>query len=93
MDLIPIKILLNCLDVLLPVLVNIINSSLHSAIVPKPLKTAVIKPVLKKNGLDRNLCKNCSPVSNLPYVSNLLEHVVAKQLVSHLNQPDLDKFQ
>ena len=45
---IPTKIVLDCLDVLLPVLVNTINSSLHSAIAPKPLKTAVIKPLLKK---------------------------------------------
>ena len=40
------RIALGCQDVLLPVLVNIINSSLHSSIVPKPLKTAVIKPLL-----------------------------------------------
>ena len=38
-DPIPTKIVLDCLDALLTVLVNIINSSLHSAIVLKPLKT------------------------------------------------------
>ena len=90
-DLIATRIVLDCKDILLPVLVNNINSSLQSSIVPKPLKTAAIKPLLKKNGL--NLCKHYCPVSNL-YVSKLLECVVAKQLVSHLGRHDLlDKFQ
>ena len=61
-DSIPTKIVLDYVDVLLPVLVNIISSSLHSAIAPKPLKTAVINPLLKKNGLDLNLCKKYRPV-------------------------------
>ena len=54
----------------------------------------MIKPLLKKNGLDLDLCKNYRPVSNLPYVSKLLERVVAKQLVSLVDRHDLpDKFQ
>ena len=82
--------LLGCL---LPILVDIINSSIHSGIVPKPLKTAVIKPVLKKNGLNLNLCKIYHPVLNLPYVSKLLERIIAERLLSHLNQHDLlDNF-
>ena len=74
--------------------VNIINtrSSLNSAIVPKPLKIALIKLLLKKNGLDPNLCKNYRPISIFPYISKLLEHV-AEESVSHQNQHDLDKFQ
>ena len=76
-DPIPTKIVLDCLDVLPPVLVNIINSSLHSAM---PLKTAVIKHLLKKNGLDPNQCYR--PVSNLPHVSKLLKRVVTVSLPS-----------
>ena len=76
---------------MLPVLVNIIISSIHSGIVPKPLKTAV--SVLKKNGLDLNLCKTYRPVLNIPYVSKLLMRIIAEQLLSHLNQHELlDKF-
>ena len=41
-------VVLGCPDVLLSALVNIINSSLHSDFVPNPLKTVVIKPLLKK---------------------------------------------
>ena len=90
-DPIPTKIVLDCLDVLLPVLVDIINSSLHSAIVPK---TAVIKPLLKKNGLDPNLCKSHRPVSNFLMSLNLYSGSSLNSFVCRLNQHDLlDKFQ
>ena len=81
-DPIPTKIVLDCLDVLPPVFVNIINSSLHSAM---PLKTAVIKHLLKKNGLDPNPCYR--PVSNLPHVSKLLKRVVTVSLPSKPARP------
>ena len=57
-------------------------------------KTAVIKPLLKKPKRDPKSTKNYRPVSNLPFISKLLEHVVMKQLVIHLNDNHLlDKFQ
>ena len=44
--------------------------------------------------LDPSNCKNYRPVSNLPYISKLLERVVAEQLLTHLNENSyLDKFQ
>ena len=93
-DPIPTKIMLECMDILLPVLVRIVNSSLLAAIVPRPFKTAIIKPLLKKNGLDTNDCNNYRPVSNLSFVSKILERVVSKQLVQHLNANNLlDPFQ
>ena len=93
-DPIPTKIVLACMDILLPVLVRIINSCLLSAKIPRPLKTAIIKPLLKKNGLDTNDCNNYRPVSNLSFVSKILERVVSQQLVQHLNANNLlDPFQ
>ena len=93
-DPIPTKIVLDCMDILLPVLLHIVNSSLLAATVPRPFKMAIIKPLLKKNGLDANDCNNYRPVSNLPFVSKLLERVVLQQLVQHLNANNLlDPFQ
>ena len=45
-------------------------------------KRALVKPLLKKPGLEL-LEKNYRPVSNLSYISKLVEHVVAAQLVTH----------
>ncbi|PVD19467.1 hypothetical protein C0Q70_19956 [Pomacea canaliculata] len=93
-DPIPTSVLLQHLDILLPVLVRIVNASLFSASVPRQFKTAVIKPILKKHNLDPSSCKNYRPVSNLPFVSKLVERVVAHQLTFHLDRYSLlDKFQ
>ena len=52
----------------------IINTSLTTGIVPRDLKSAIIKPLLKKPSLDKNLLKNYRPVSNLPFLSKILEN-------------------
>ena len=42
-----------------------------SGVFPEPLKTAVIKPLLKKDNLDKTQMNNYRPISNLPFLSNL----------------------
>lgn len=54
---------------------------------------AVITPLLKMPGLDSKALKNYSPVSNLPYLSKLLERVVLHQLVEHVMNNDLEQKQ
>jgi len=41
------------LDILLPTITNIINTSLTTGIVPRDLKTTVVKLLLKKPSLDK----------------------------------------
>ncbi len=75
---------------LLPVaeepLLNIINSSLSLGHVPKPFKLAVIKPIIKKPKLDPCELANYRPISNLPFMSKMLEKVVSAQLCSFLQK-------
>jgi hypothetical protein len=93
-DPVPTQTVLSNLDILLTPILTIINTSLETGHVPTPLKTAVIKPLLKKPSLDPSLPQNYRPVSNLPYISKLLERVVAAQLHAHLQHYDLlDPFQ
>ena len=49
------------------------------------LITAIIRPRLKKPNLDKEVLNNYRPVSNLPFLSKILEKVVAKRLESHLS--------
>ncbi len=65
-------------------LLNIINSSLSLGHVPKPFKLAVIKPLIKKPKLDPCELANYRPISNLPFMSKILEKVVSAQLCSFL---------
>ena len=90
----PTIFLLQFLDIILPILLKLINLSLEHGCVPDCLKKAVVKPLLKKSSLDPLICKNYRPVSNLAYISKLLERVVAEQLLHHLNiNSYLDKYQ
>ena len=75
-------------------LIQIINNSLRSGNFPETLKTAVIKPLLKKRSLDPFLLNNYRPISNLPFIGKIIEKVVYQQLSNYLTLNDLfDNFQ
>ena len=82
------------LPVLLPVITDIVNASLSSGIFPELMKIALIKPLLKKITLNPELCKNFRPVSNLSFLSKIVEKVVAARLIHHMSVNGLhDKMQ
>ena len=64
LDPIPNTLLYENFDILLLTIMNIINTSLTTGIVPHDLKTTTVKPFLKKPPLDKNLLKNYRPISN-----------------------------
>ena len=73
---------------------KIVNLSLTSGTVPIAFKKAVVKPLIKKPNLDPEVLGNYRPVSNLPYLSKILERAVADQLQAHLDTNGLHvKFQ
>ena len=74
---------------LLPVMTNIINYSLRSSQVPKSMKSAIVTPLLKKSTLNPDILKNYRPVSNLSYISILLERVVAGRLTDYMTENNL----
>ncbi|MDG2560415.1 reverse transcriptase family protein, partial [Vibrio parahaemolyticus] len=71
-----------------------INISLLTGYVPQSFKVAVIKPLLKKPTLDPEVLANYRPISNLPFMSKILEKVVADQLCDFLHDNNLfEEFQ
>ena len=72
------SVVLEVLDVLLPVITNMINLSFESGEFASDWKEALLKPLLKKCGLDIAF-NNFRPVSNLLYVSKLSEKAAANQ--------------
>ena len=52
-------------------------------------KTAIVKLLLKKPALDQNVLKNYRPISNLPFLSKILEKVVLHKLLAHLQENNL----
>ena len=91
LDPLPASVLTKCLPRLLQVITDIVNRSLDEAFIPNSLKTALIIPLLKKTNLDTEDFKNFRPVSNLPFVSKLIEKSVAIQLVQYIDDNNLDE--
>ena len=83
----PTKLVVESLDHLLPVITKMINSSLLGGHFPKVWKEALIDPRYKKAGI--NDFTNLRPVSNLQYVSKLVERAVFDQVHAHLSEHDL----
>ena len=82
-------LLKKCLHELLPLLTALINKSLTTGIFPKECKNAIIRPMLKKSTLDPEVLKNYRPLSNLHFVSKILEKIVGQRLEAHLNRYSL----
>jgi len=61
-----------------------INCSLVSGVIPAELKMAEVTPILKKTALD-HLNMGYRPISNLTFLSKVLERVVASHLQTHLD--------
>ena len=94
LDPLPTSLVKTKIDILAPTLATIINMSLESGTVLATFKHAVITPLLNKPNLDPDLMNNYRPISNLSFVSKLLERHVAAQLRQHLDNNDLlDIFQ
>ena len=89
LDPIPAVVLKECWPVILPVITDIVNRSLDCAIMPEMLKIAQIRPRLKKANLDEEMFKNFRPVSNLAFVSKVIEKAVFDQLIEHVDSNDL----
>ena len=88
LDAVPTSILKEALDLLLPTLVKLVNLSLVEGEFTQQWKTALVKPLLKKVGMELT---NTSyhPVSNLPFLSKVVEKSVLLRFNRHCNEHNL----
>ena len=90
LDPIPTWLLKTCIDELLPLITELINKSLSTGTFPDYFKEAIIRPpLLKKPNLDVDALKSYRPVSNLHFVSKLIEKMVMVRLERHIVHNDL----
>ena len=85
LDPIPTSLMQDCIDILITPITSIINLSLTEGSVPSHFKSAHISPLLKKPSLNRDSMNNYWPVSNVSFLSKVLQKVVVNQLNSHIN--------
>ena len=73
----------------LPIWVDLVNASLREGSMDE-LKLANINPTLKQYELDHESLKSFRLVSNLEFLSKLIERAVLKRLNSHMVKNDLN---
>ena len=94
LDPIPTFLVKECSSILIKTITDIVNKSLSSGIFPDQFRTAHVTPLLKKPNLEKNDFKNYRPVSNLSFLSKVIEKIVAQRLSSYLENNSLtNKFQ
>ena len=74
------------MDTIIDSITSIINDSLTTGVVPSHFKHADVTPLIKKPDADAEILKNYRPVSNLSFISKILEKVVASQIMKHLDK-------
>ena len=89
LDSIPTFLLKLCFNELGPIITNLVNLSLSEGIFPSSFKQALVQPLLKKPSLSTDDLNNFRPISNLIFISKILEKVVASRIQSHLSSNSL----
>jgi hypothetical protein len=89
LDPLPTEVLKKFVPELLPYITDMCNASLQQGNLPQSQRHATVTPRLKKAGLDESDVKNYRPISNLTFMSKVVERLVCRQLVAFLEQHGL----
>ena len=84
LDPIPTYLVKECLSELITPITNIVNLSLSTGIFPSKMKAALVRPLIKKPSLDADQLKNYRPVSNLAFISKVIERAINLRLNSYM---------
>ena len=88
LDFLPTLVLKRALPYVIDTITSIMNVSLKQEVFPDSWKIAIIRPLLKKLGLDM-IASNYRPVSNLPFLSKVLEKIVLARYNNHCDRYNL----
>ena len=89
LDPVPTFLLREFIDLLLPYVTAMVNASLVQGRLPVSQRHAIVTPRLKKQGLDASNMSNYRPVSNLSFMSKVMERAVSSRLNDYLLANDL----
>jgi len=89
LDRIHTDVLLEFIDITLPFITIMCNASLREGSPLVSQKAAIITPILKKAGLEADDVKSYRPISNLMFISKVIERMVAAQIKAFLDESDL----
>jgi hypothetical protein len=89
LDPVPTWLLKQVGDVIAPTIAAMCNASFIQQTLPVSHKTAIVRPLLKQPTLDQSSLSSYRPISNLSFVSKIVERLVDRQLGDHFNTHEL----
>ena len=82
------------INAIVPIPQHIVNLCLTAGDFPISCKSSIVIPLIKKPGLDRQNVKKYRPVSNLSFLSKVIEKVISIRILGHiLDNNIVDSFQ
>ena len=85
----PVWLIKSLRHIFAPILLLLINCSLLTSTLPTSHKRAILRPRIKKPGLDLSDPSNYRPISNLSFISKLVERAVHRQLSNYVESNSL----
>ena len=89
LDPMPTWLLKECSGVMAPIITAMCNASITQSKFPAAHKSAIVRPLLKKPSLDTADLNSYRPISNLSFVSKVLERIVDSRFTEHANSQSL----
>ena len=89
LDPVPTWIVKQYVDDLAPFITTLFNSSIQNGVFPSSQKCACVTPILKKTSLDIDDLGNYRPISNLTFLSKVLERCIYEQTTAYLQEHKL----
>ena len=83
-DIFPADVQTKSIDVLIPYLTKVVNLSISTGSF-EGLKHAAVRPLLKPDDVDPEKLSSYRPISNLTFLSKLVERVVLSRLQNHMD--------
>jgi len=94
MDIIPTSLVLRCKHVLSEIIAYFANLSFFEGRFPALFKQATVTPLIKGHSLDKSVPPNYRPISNLNFISKVLERLFLCRFQSHiLKSPNFNSHQ
>ena len=94
MDIIPASLVLRCKSVFCEIITYFANLSFSEGIFPALFKKATVTPLIKGHSLDKSEPFNYRPISNLNFISKVLERLFLCRFQSHiLKYPNFNSHQ
>ena len=80
----PTKLLMDHLEAIIDTILHIVNLSLTTGVFLTSCQSPIVVPLIKKTGVGCEVLKNYRPVSNLSFLSKMIEKIISISILRHI---------